>query len=73
MQPDRAKVPLIGSDEVLQLIPRMFAQRIQQKCFTRCRNDVIDRVPRGARTISEGGFHPDNCRLVRKLAGGTAG
>ena len=47
MQPDRAKVPLIGSDEVLQLIPRMFAQRIQQKCFTRCRNDVIDRVPRG--------------------------
>jgi len=26
-----------------------------------------------ARTISEGGSHPDNCRLVRKLAGGSAG
>src|SRR5882762_1361944 len=26
-----------------------------------------------ARTISEGGSHPDKCRLVRKLAGGTAG
>jgi hypothetical protein len=24
-------------------------------------------------TISEGGSHPDNCRLVRKLAGGWAG
>jgi transposase len=26
-----------------------------------------------ARTISEGGSHPDNCRLVRKLPGDTAG
>jgi hypothetical protein len=37
-------------------------------------NDAIDRAPQGRElSVSEGGSHAANCRLARKLTGGTAG
>ena len=35
--------------------------------------DVNDRAPRGRELPVREGSHPDNCRLVRKLAGGSVG
>ena len=45
------------------------SRRLENQLSTRAYRSHHKKTSSSA--VSEGGFHPDNCRLVRKLAGGT--